>query len=63
MTAAYWSQWSRVEIMSMHGLEDDDADLCHDDIDADLCQEEQETMGCCAQGCMSCLGFSWRDFI
>ncbi len=62
MTTAYWSQWSHAEIMSMHGVEIDD---CHDD-DQDDChidREELEEAGCCASGCMDCLGLSWRDFM
>jgi hypothetical protein len=57
MTAAYWDQWSHVEIMSMHGVEPDEDDTDLDQDDTDLDQDEQ---GCCS-GCMSCLGLSWRD--
>lgn len=60
MTAAYWSQWSHSEIMSMHGVELDDR---HDD-DDDYDREDEEPVeeGCCS-GCMNCLGLSWRDFM
>jgi hypothetical protein len=49
--------------MSMHGVEvdayhDDDLDDCHDDGDEDL-----EEAACCSNGCMDCLGLSWRDFM
>jgi hypothetical protein len=63
MSTAYWAQFSHAEIMSMHGVEvdayhDDDLDDCHDDGDEDL-----EEAACCSNGCMDCLGLSWRDFM
>lgn len=60
MSAAYWSQWSHAEIMSMHGVEEDDyddTDLCHDDVDIESSQH------CECSNCMDCLGLSERDFM
>lgn len=65
MSSRYWSQWSGAELMSMQGVEldDIDTDLFQDDHDADLDQYEDEDMGCCSNGCMSCLGLSLSDFM
>lgn len=68
MTNAYWAQFSKQEIDSMHGIEpedyEDDTDLDHDEDDTD---SEQESYGCSARSpcsnCMDCLGMSWRDFM
>ena len=62
---AYWSQFSKQEIDSMHGIEpedhDDDTDMDQDEDDTNMDQEEQ---GCsCGNVCMDCLGMSWRDFM
>jgi hypothetical protein len=63
MTATYWGQWDRAEIMSMQGIElgtyqDDD----HDDSHLDKNDDEQQSEHCCSL-CMECLGLSWRDFM
>jgi hypothetical protein len=58
MSSAYWGQWSHAEIMSMHGVEEDedyDTDLEQDEDDTDLEQDEGDTM--------EDLGLSWRDFM
>lgn len=62
MTVAYWNQWNRAEIMSMHGVELTDY---HDDSEEEEeeIKEEEQAHGCCSSGCMHCLGFSWRDFM
>lgn len=53
---AYWDQWDRSEIMSMYGIDEDDANLCQDEDDAELRQEKNESQ-------MSLLGLSWSDFM
>ena len=64
MTTAYWAQFSKQEIDSMHGIEpedyhDDDQDYDHDDS-----EDEEREEGCsCGNVCMDCLGMSWRDFM
>ena len=66
MSAAYWSQWSGAELMSMQGVELDyfAPDLYEDECDIDLCQDElEEEDCCCSHGCMQCLGFSLSDFV
>jgi len=51
---SYWSQWSSEEIAEMHGVEDDDTDLCHhEDDDTDLCQDGCPRCSGC--GCNYCL--------
>lgn len=57
MTKAYWTQWSPVELMSMHGIElDEFRDEDHDD------NKIEKKEHCCSR-CMDCLGLSYRDFI
>jgi len=58
MNTAYWGQWSHAEIMSLHGIEDeeDDVNLEHDEDDTNSSQN------CNCSNCMDCLGLSWRDF-
>lgn len=60
MSTIGWNQWSYSELMSMHGVEDEDCDIeeCHDDYDA----EPRQQRGCECSNCMDCLGLSWRDF-
>jgi hypothetical protein len=54
----YWDQWTRGEIMSLHGVElEEDHDIDSDD----MIEEEMQEHHCC--GCMDCLGLSWRDFL
>ena len=62
MSAAYWNQWTHAELMSMHGVELDDQDDDYD-FSQDHDEEIEEKEGCCAQGCMDCLGLSWSDFM
>jgi hypothetical protein len=59
MSLIGWNQWSYSELMSMHGVEDEDSD---DDID---CDEDfaAKTDRCDCSNCMYCLGLSWRDFM
>jgi hypothetical protein len=57
MTAAYWKQWSRAELLSWQGVEPDD----YQDEDAEYSDEEQECT--CSDVCMKCLGMSWADFM
>lgn len=54
MTAQYYSQWSDLDESDCN---DHDTDLEHDEIESDL-EQEQET-GCCASGCMECIGFEY----
>lgn len=58
MSAAYWNQWTHAELMSMHGVELDD---CQDDdhFEYQDDEEEKEELGCCAMGCMDCVGPHW----
>ena len=64
MSAAYWAQSDRAELMSMQGVELDDY-VDHDvDIDDMIDEEEEKKEGCpCGYHCMDCLGLSWRDFM
>lgn len=55
---AYWAQWSHEEIQSMHGIEDNDTDLCHFETDTELCQDEEEDYLT-----LEMLGMSWKDFM
>ena len=57
---AYWSQFSKQEIDSMHGIEPEDYD---DETDVDYDEDETETEQHCCGNCMDCLGMSWRDFM
>jgi hypothetical protein len=57
---AYWDQWSHAELMSMHGVE---LEECQNDDLFDYHDDKEEIEGCCATGCMDCLGLSWSDFI
>lgn len=64
MTRAYWAQFSKSEIDSMHGIEPedyDDTDIDHDEDDSELDRDEQECS--CGNVCMDCLGMSWSDFM
>jgi hypothetical protein len=64
MSSAYWSQWDREELMSMQGIETDTyQDDDHDDSYQDDREKEEEKEGYCCNGCMDCLGMSWRDFM
>jgi hypothetical protein len=58
MSAAYWAQWSHVELMSMQGIEVGDY---HDEDDRD--EDEETSKEHCCSGCMQCLCLSWRDFM
>ena len=63
MSAAYWSQWSRSEILSLHGIEldepqeesqDNDCDDMEDDnIEEDYCKT------CADRGCNYCLALDY----
>ena len=56
----YWEQWAHEELMSMHGIDEVDTNLCHDDVDTSLSQdyaELRQTHDC--GRCMYCLGVSW----
>lgn len=58
MSSAYWNQWDYSEILSMHGVEDDnDCDNDYDHID--ICIENDEEIdrcpGCGGGGCNYCL--------
>lgn len=63
MSTAYWNQWDKEELDAMQGKEpitvtyqDDDHDDGRDD------RYHNEEAHCC-NGCMDCLGLSWRDFM
>lgn len=57
---AYWSQFNKQEIDSMHGIEPEDYD---DETNVDYDEDETETEKHCCGNCMDCLGMSWRDFM
>lgn len=63
MTNAYWAQFSKQELDSMHGIEPEDYE--EDEVEVDEDEEEvyrgRGCPGC--HGCMDCLGMSWRDFM
>ena len=70
MCGPYWSQWSKVELDSMHGIEPEDYDKDEEEVDGDFeedKEDEEESYGCSARSpcsnCMDCLGMSWRDFM
>lgn len=55
MSAAYWNQFDRSEILSMHGIESEDYEEE---------TEPKQTLSICeCSNCMSCLGLSWNDFL
>lgn len=70
MCGPYWSQWSKTELDSMHGIEPEDYDRDDEDYDHD---EEEGCVGreclcrCCeinpCGNCMDCLGMSDNDFM
>lgn len=55
MTAQYWNQWNDLDESDCNDY--DDTNLCHDEVDTNS-DQEQET-GCCASGCMECIGFDY----
>lgn len=59
MSLAYWSQWSYSEIMSIHGLEEDqiDTNLDQDDSESNSRQHYNRS------NIMEDLGLSWKDFM
>lgn len=62
MSNAYWSQWSREELDSMHGIEpsdyrDDELDPSDYMDDEDHDDEHDEPLT------LESLGMSWRDFM
>lgn len=63
---SYWSQWSKQELDSMHGIEPEDYEDEDEDFD-ETEDEEEECTCCCAKNpcgnCMDCLGMSWSDFM
>jgi hypothetical protein len=59
MTAAYWNQWSRTELLSWQGVELNDYQ--NDDHNDNHCDSDIEKECSCV--CMQCLGMSWEDFI
>ena len=68
MCGPYWSQWSKQELDSMHGIEPEDYQ--DEDVDYDEeegCKEGECSCSCCAKNpcgnCMDCLGMSWSDFM
>lgn len=64
MSREYWSQFSKTEIDSMHGIEPEDHQDEDEDFDHDDTEVEEEEQGCsCGNVCMDCLGMSWRDFM
>ena len=68
MCGPYWSQWSKVELDSMHGIEPSDHEE-DEEVDGDFEEdrEDEESYGCSSRNpcsnCMDCLGLSWRDFM
>jgi len=63
MSIEYWSQYSGLELMSLHGIEvrydcvkeeAEDANTC-DEID----KHEDECHNCTGRGCNLCLMLSW----
>ncbi len=57
MSKEYYQQWSDLK-ESDHEEPEDDTNLSHDEDDTNSDQDQ----GCCASGCMDCLGMSWKDF-
>lgn len=64
MCGPYWSQFSKQELDSMHGIEPEDYE--DDDCDVDV-EDEDDTgyrYGCqVCNGCMDCLDLFWSDFM
>lgn len=58
MSAAYWSQFSSAELLSIHGLEIEDLEK-DDEVDV---EEERSDGRCHCSNCYDCLGLSPRDF-
>ena len=54
MSANYWSQWSDLDESDCDEIEDD-TNLSHDEDDTNSDQDQ----GCCASGCMECIGFDY----
>lgn len=60
MSAAYWQQWDRAEIMSMQGVEIDEIHLeeYEEEVHPDL--QDFDDNGCgCSGGCSYCLMTEW----
>lgn len=54
-----WSEYSRTEILSMHGIEPEDKfDEDDDDIDLETYEEEEKEEPLTLES----LGMTWRDF-
>ena len=58
--SAFWNQFDKNEIHSMHGIEHDEPE--NKDCD-DESEEEDERECSCGNYCMDCLGMSWSDFM
>lgn len=55
MSIAYWNQWDREELNSMHGLEALELDFEQDDLDADFLHVQCDCVYCAANSgiCLS----------
>ena len=58
MSSACWDYQDRSQLLGPDPELWDDEDLFERDY-----EEVEEKEGCCAMGCMECLGLSWSDFI
>ncbi len=58
MSAACWEDRSQLLGRDPELWDDEDAFSYHYDE-----EEREDDEGCCAAGCMECLGLSWSDFM
>ena len=58
METTYWNQWTTTELLSIHGVEQDEIQI-NDEDDAQSYRRGK----CDCSNCMYCLGFSWADFM
>ncbi len=55
MSALYWNQWSQTELMSMHGIDEDESV----ETECEMACNEGFCPCCGGSGCNKCLMLEW----